>query len=209
MDVENDCAVYTFSATAVRRTPSGERPITWASLSREVVDLVAEAEADAGVKVDVAFVTDPEAALAMLVWRVAGPPDLVLGLVAEIRALLAPSYRLSEAGSALPELSVLSALAVRPSALLPGSGAAGFTVIPGLRGRNVLSQGTDCGPDDLVAAMLAEPSLRYRITLAPSPAGADALNEHARLLQERPDVATDTFATLRALGRPVLCKAVL
>lgn len=209
IDLDDICAAFTFSATAVRRTPSGERPITWASLSREVVDLVAEAEAGVGVKVDVAFVTDPEAALAMLIWRVEGPMELAVGLLAEVRALLMPFYRLSDTRSAPTEMPAVSALAVRPSATLPGSGAAGFTVIPGPRGRNVLSQGTDSGPDDLVAAMLAEPSLRYRITLASSPAGTDALTEYARLIQERPDVATDTFATLRALGRPVLCRAAL
>jgi len=48
---------------AVRRTPSGERPITWASLNREAVDLVADAEAGVGVKVDIAFATYPQPAL--------------------------------------------------------------------------------------------------------------------------------------------------
>ena len=129
IDLDDDYAAFSFNATAVRRTPSGERPITWASLSREVVDLVAEVEAGVGVKVDVAFVT--EAALAMLIWRVHGPMELAVGLLAEVRALLKPFYRLSETSSSPAELPAVSVLAVRPSATLPGSGSAGFNVIPG------------------------------------------------------------------------------
>ncbi len=35
IDPDNDCSAFTLSATALRRTPIGKWPITWACLSRE------------------------------------------------------------------------------------------------------------------------------------------------------------------------------
>jgi hypothetical protein len=57
--------------------------------------------------------------------------------------------------------------------------------------------------------MLAEPALRYHVTLAPSDSPSDTLAESTRLFDDRPDVARDTFSLLRAPGLPVRCSAAL
>jgi hypothetical protein len=198
-----------FQAISVRRTPRGEREITWASLSREVVDLVAEA--NEALEVELMFVADSESAMAKLLWAIAGPKIDARQLADELRSLLEPFYRLT------PTVDIESTvadpvheMAVVPIALIPGADSTiGFRSLPGPRGRGILSHGTDSGPDDLVAAMLAEPNLRYRVRLSAVNATDVALRESLRLIGERPDVARDMFATLRALGQPVRVAAAL